>query len=302
LYFWLCTHRATHQITKSSDGVPQLKKLLNLKEWLTAPEAAHHLSLLFGEDVRESDVLRLALDGRLTLSVHFVNDTECLRGPLVPIQEAKRDNARALGKNGKHPIEGVIIDDDRVIECGSEIGYIRGVWDLPMIGAERVEIESRYQVLNNGPMVERDWVIKPIIVSMKDGTYCQLMTLRTKDWSTGEKRIFTEPYLSTANYDVARGLPEDTLLVVRTSALRELEARVSKPDQEAEKPLELRERTTLLVIIAALAELAEVDVKKPAKAGLTIESQTVRMGAEVSSRAIQDHLNRIPEALARRGK
>jgi hypothetical protein len=56
LYFWLCTHRATHQITKSSDGVPQLKKLLNLKEWLTAPEAAHHLSLLFGEDVRESDV------------------------------------------------------------------------------------------------------------------------------------------------------------------------------------------------------------------------------------------------------
>ena len=108
--------------------------------------------------------------------------------------------------------------------------------------------------------------------------------------------------VSTANYDVARGLPEDTLLVVRTSALRELEARVSKPDQKAEKPLEQRERTTLLVIIAALAELADVDVKKPAKAGLTIESQTVRMGTEVSSRAIQDHLNRIPEALARRGK
>jgi hypothetical protein len=170
-----------------------------------------------------------------------------------------------------------------------------------MIGAERVEIESRYQVLNNGPIVERDWVINPTIVSMKDGTYCQLMTLRTTE-ATGEKRVFTKPYLSTANYQRARGLPEDTLLVVRTSALRELEARVSKLDQEVEKPLEQRERTTLLVIIAALAELAEVDVKKPAKAGLTIESQTVRMGAGISSRAIQDHLNRIPEALARRGK
>ena len=86
------------------------------------------------------------------------------------------------------------------------------------------------------------------------------------------------------------------------SALRDLESRLLEPSKPPEKPLEQRERTTLLVIIAALAELAEIDVTKPAKAGLTIESQAALMGAEVSSRAIQDHLNRIPEALARRGK
>jgi hypothetical protein len=50
-----------------------VKKLLKLKEWLTVPDAARHLSILFGEAVSEADVLRLALDGHLTLSVYFVN-------------------------------------------------------------------------------------------------------------------------------------------------------------------------------------------------------------------------------------
>ena len=44
-----------------------MQKLLNLKEWLTIADAARHLSILFGEDVSEPDVLRLALDGHLTL-------------------------------------------------------------------------------------------------------------------------------------------------------------------------------------------------------------------------------------------
>jgi hypothetical protein len=54
-----------------------------------------------------------------------------------------------------------------------------------------------------------------------------------------------------------------------------------------------------LVIIAALAELAKIDVKKPTTAGGKIETRTALLGAEVSSRTIQDHLN-IPEALERR--
>ena len=50
-----------------------MKKLLKLKEWLAVSDAAKHLSILFGEEVVEADVLRLALDGHLTLSVLFVN-------------------------------------------------------------------------------------------------------------------------------------------------------------------------------------------------------------------------------------
>jgi hypothetical protein len=50
--------------------------VVKFKEWLTVPDAARHLSILFGEDVSEADVLQLALDGHLTLSVHFVNHAE----------------------------------------------------------------------------------------------------------------------------------------------------------------------------------------------------------------------------------
>jgi hypothetical protein len=50
-----------------------MSKLFKLKNWLTIEEAAKYLSNAFTELVTESDVLRLALDGRLKLSVNFVN-------------------------------------------------------------------------------------------------------------------------------------------------------------------------------------------------------------------------------------
>jgi hypothetical protein len=274
----------------------ELKKLLNLKKWLTVPEVSRHLSTLIGEDVSEADVLRLALDGHLTLSVDFVNDTECLLGPVVSVEDAKRDT-QSLDKDGQHPIVGVPIDDGRVIECGTEIGYIRGVWDLPMIGAERVEIEARYQILTNGPAVQPEWWFSPVLLSQENGTYCQLVTRRTTDGITGEKLILTEPFHGRVNYHGALGLPTDAVLVVRTSALRDLEARMSEPAQRAEKPMGQRERTTLLVMIAALAKMADVDVNKPSSAAVAIEAQTALMGARVASRTIENHLKLIPEVM-----
>jgi hypothetical protein len=45
--------------------MPKKSKLLSLKKWLTVPEAARHLSNIFEEEVSESDVLRIALEGHL---------------------------------------------------------------------------------------------------------------------------------------------------------------------------------------------------------------------------------------------
>jgi hypothetical protein len=47
--------------------------LHKLRECLTIPEAAAHLSTAFGESVTEADVLRLGLDDHLTLSINYVN-------------------------------------------------------------------------------------------------------------------------------------------------------------------------------------------------------------------------------------
>lgn len=266
-----------------------MKKLFSLKEWITVPEAARHLSLLFEEDVSEAEVLRLGLDGQLKLSLNLVNGAWCLRGPLVSREDAERDT-NSTDKLGRHPIKGSMIDDGRVIECGTEVKFVDGVWDLSMLSVERTDIENRYQALTNGPTVRHLGMSGPILCR-DDGTYCEIVTRKE------ENKVKGEPHLTAANYTFAGSLPPDSVLVVRTSALRDLEARTSEPDQRVEKPIGPRERNTLLVIIAALAELAKIDLKKPSKAASAIEAQTAIMGARVASRTIEEHLKRITEAL-----
>lgn len=67
-----------------------------------------------------------------------------------------------------------------------------------------------------------------------------------------------------------------------------------------DSPLKERERTTLLTLIAALCDHARLDITKPSKAAGAIEDLTVRIGARVSARAIEEHLKRIPVALQKR--
>lgn len=80
---------------------------------------------------------------------------------------------------------------------------------------------------------------------------------------------------------------------------------VKGPGRDAagsEKVLGTRERDTLLTIIAALAKQAKIDVNAPGKAALTIEGWTTEIEAHVSKRAIEEHLKKIPDALATRLK
>lgn len=59
-----------------SDKLPSINsRLFKLKEWLLVPETAQYLSTLFNEEVKNTDVLQLALDKHVTLSVNFVNHT-----------------------------------------------------------------------------------------------------------------------------------------------------------------------------------------------------------------------------------
>ena len=70
-----------------------------------------------------------------------------------------------------------------------------------------------------------------------------------------------------------------------------------KQAPEEEKAVEERERTTLLVLIAALAHEAGIDISKPSKAAGLIEGLTLRINARVAARTIENHLKRIPAAL-----
>ena len=116
-----------------------MRKLLKLKEWLTVPDAARHLSILFGEEVSEADVLRLALDGQLTLSVFFVNHAKAHCGRIVPVKDAKVYKLQMPDAEAVLCIQGLRINEREVLELGESVESINGVWDLPMLGAERLD-------------------------------------------------------------------------------------------------------------------------------------------------------------------
>ena len=69
-----------------------------------------------------------------------------------------------------------------------------------------------------------------------------------------------------------------------------------------EKPLKDIERNSLLIIIAALAIAAKVDINKTSKAGSLIANMTQLIGASIGATTIETHLKKINQALVSRTK
>lgn len=275
------------------------KKLLKLRDWLSVPEAARHLSILLGDEVTEAHVLRFALDGRLTLSVDFVNATPARSGKVITPADAKKKIIKTSSSKSYSSINDVNLGDGRVISFG-DFTFIEGVWDLAMIGAEVKSVEYKYRLLTDGLSVsccDRNG----LLVTRPDGTCGQLLQGISDD-----EEFNTWKFVYGTTYDLphvypAQSFPSNAILVVRTSALQDLVSLMSEPELARQRPVGQRERNTLLVIIAALAELNGIDVKRPSKAAMEIESATIRKGARISARAIENHLRRIPGALERTG-
>lgn len=279
-------------------------KLFNLKQWLTIEDAAEHLSTVCGEEVTEADVLRLALDGHLTLSVNFVNHARAKRGKVVSWMDTEWRMIRGLrvdcspkittappdaeiNKGVEAPtqlqalfdewaqlpeeekartaplITSINIGGERYLTLDREVRSIKGVWDLPMIGGERLDVEHQYQCLTGGPAVTLE-TLEGSFVERPDGQMCQLQeSFDNNECKPGSRARLEElkqhiainkieapeaemllnrhkedrkKYLErrskadpSKDYYPAGGLPEDSVLVVRTEALREFEKFVEQP-------------------------------------------------------------------------
>src|SRR4051812_41148496 len=104
----------------------QMKTLFTLRDWLTLDEAARHLSVLFGEPVANAEILRLALDGELTLSVRFVNHAYAKRGRVTSKNDRLIEVPGLDGVKVEIP-KGIDIDGERMIELGPEVENLTGV-------------------------------------------------------------------------------------------------------------------------------------------------------------------------------
>ena len=154
-----------------------MSKLLKFKKWLTIEEAEKYLSVIFEEEVTRADILRLALDGELTLSVNFVNRAYAIAGEAVDSEGADyymSDELMLLGKQThyevmqelyergsipnpppKEPYRVVTSDwigEDQYFKSG-DFSEVDGIWDMIVIGNNELNLEHEFQLLTGGPEI-----------------------------------------------------------------------------------------------------------------------------------------------------
>lgn len=123
----------------------------SLKSWLTLQDATSHLAQLTGEHaVEEVDILRLAMDHRLNLSVVFTDRVQA--SPCHPVNSGEVEYQEVANLSGKGmvslPIGGEILEApggallrvaDYIVELHHDTAF-----DLPLIGGELSAVQRRY--------------------------------------------------------------------------------------------------------------------------------------------------------------
>ncbi|MEJ2633368.1 MAG: hypothetical protein P8011_00460 [Acidihalobacter sp.] len=266
-------------------------------DWLTLPKAAEYLSILFGEPVTEADVLRLGLDGRLRLSVQFVNHAYARCGVVATyawndlkarieagtypedlnwrqVPRSLLEEMGLLEESSEHAkgrklkmLASIRIDEDRYLTLSDEVKPISGVWDLPMIGGEQLDVEHYYQSITGGPEVTLE-SLDGAFVEDEAGRVCQLQEqfidleprkeeleqIREEfEQLREDRRAILEgreslDSIRNNRFHPAGGLPSDGVIVVRMAALRELENAI-----RTKSPLTEREHNQNLRLIGCLA-------------------------------------------------
>jgi hypothetical protein len=275
-----------------------MHKYVHLKEWLTTLDSAIYLSTVLEDEINEADVLQLALDGHLTLSVLFANYAFARFGTLVLSEAGSADPTPPPSPSPQPTIEckTVAIGKDEILRFSDDIASIDGVWDLPLVASERRDVQNRLHELTGGPRV---WVtpIDGTLVRRPDGVWAQLQDLDE------ESLVKDGPLIGLD----AVSLPDDGVFVVRTAELADFQVRLLSGATHAsatslDKPLGERERATHLTIIAALAAALKIDTSKHSSAGAEIERLTELIGARVAGRTIAGYLAKLPDALERTSK
>lgn len=227
-----------------------MKKLIKLKEWLTVPETAKYLTVEFGEVVTEADVFRLALDGQLRLSVYFVNHAKARYAEFIRlgswrmysdsngnlIKETPHESSKdpeQLFKNEKSLCFTAVVDPEpatgychrkegdldigKFLRLSDKVQTLRGVFDLPLIGNERIDIERTYNELTGGPSVHPRGLGGAIVIGRKGRMY------QLQEHYVDNEPINNEQQIKNI-YHPADSLPADAVMVVRVENLKKLGA------------------------------------------------------------------------------
>jgi len=209
----------------------------------------------------------------------------------VPVQIQKR-----LVENGVSNSQEIMIADsignNQFVNWSEKVTSIDGVWDLTMLASESIDVEYVYQQLTGGPKV--DLVGLDGVFVKRGERYCRLVESPSDDplmpgSNAAEyemERLILDNNLSIEQMNEvyerfeadrkthleilkaspcekgfypAGGLPEDSVYVVRTSAIMDFLNSIEDKPAQHEKPLTTKERNSMLTLIAALCAEAKVD-------------------------------------------
>ena len=173
--------------------------------------------------------------------------------------------------------------DDDAPDARQTSRTIDGVWDVPMVDRAKSQIEYDYQMLCRRTSVLKDTPVGAWVE--QEDLLCQIPPDMGNDFGSRHESEF----------------PVGSLLGVRRPALEEFirqYAPVPAPTSDPlDKPLGQRERTTLLIIIAALAKEANVDVSTHAKSGEIISNLIAAIGFKVAPNTVAGHLRTLRKTL-----
>lgn len=234
-----------------------MSKLLKMKEWVTIGDAARHLQQIFDEMVNEADIYQLALDGHIRLTADFPNHVKARLGRVVSYKNVPiKENLLSDEDNPITYVDGYLLNSSEVVNEESsclvfdeDVVSIGGLWDLSMVGSERMDIQQNLQNLIGGPAIT-SINIEGAFLNRADGTWASLQE------SFKEQKIEDGSGKSlkfSGGYYPASGLGESCNLVIRVSELVSFQARFS--EKNLDKSLGLREEVTYLNIIGGLLNL-----------------------------------------------
>lgn len=227
------------------------------RPWLPLPEAVKYLSDQGIGDGTEAFILRLALDKRIKVSVKFTKPTWA-----NPCQWVFYDaeNLKAARSNKMYPDElkwhettdgpklaSLYLGDNKFLNIqDKEWISVGGVWDLPMIDGDWMEIEQKWRSLT-GLSRDSRRVMYGVFLEGDDGAVCRLKDLfNVSEYQAAHKERLREQQRQNAANNLTRenselllkliederesflkkrlrikefSLPEDSSFVVRTDAL-----------------------------------------------------------------------------------
>lgn len=204
-------------------------KLLQSLDCLTLAESARQISLAYGVDVNEADVLRLALEGRLKLSIRFLNPVEARLVACVPMEKSMYEEFPLVAAYQSEDFTSPSGANRLMFGLNADYGIyyrsditetIKGVWDLSMLGNEKSRVEDEYQQLTTKHDVWLDCNAAAgcvLVENPKGQMYVLQYLIGPTPYETPQGKGMTEEA-----YYTAQCLPDDSTLVVRQSVLTAL--------------------------------------------------------------------------------